>query len=55
MVVLVVLVEDGGDLLTVLTDGQESLLVVVGGNVELGGRKSENVFLGFLLLKTWNM
>merc|ERR1712037_495425 len=30
-----VLVEDGGNLLTVLTDGQESLLVVVGGNVEL--------------------
>merc|ERR1711934_821768 len=35
VVVLVVLVEDGGDLLTVLTDGKESLLVVVGGNVEL--------------------
>merc|ERR1711936_1100114 len=30
-----VLVEDGGNLLTVLTDGQKSLLVVVGGNVEL--------------------
>merc|ERR1711934_28062 len=35
VVVLVVLVEDGGDLLTVLADGEESLLVVVGGNVEL--------------------
>merc|ERR1712117_426707 len=35
VVVLVVLVEDGGDLLTVLADGKESLLVVVGGNVEL--------------------
>merc|ERR1712020_254784 len=35
VVVLVVLVEDGGNLLTVLADGQQSLLVVVGGNVEL--------------------
>merc|ERR1711934_1161186 len=35
VVVLMVLVEDGGNLLTVLADGQESLLVVVGGNVEL--------------------
>merc|ERR1719474_905217 len=35
VVVLVVLVEDGGNLLTVLADGKESLLVVVGGNVEL--------------------
>ena len=43
VVVLVVLVEDGGDLLTVLADGKESLLVVVGGNVELEGWKSENV------------
>merc|ERR550534_1480336 len=30
-----VLVKDGGDLLTVLADGQQSLLVVVGGDVEL--------------------
>ena len=37
VVVLVVLVEDGGDLLTVLTDGKKSLLVVMGGNVELEG------------------
>merc|ERR1711934_582862 len=35
VVVLMVLVEDGGNLLTVLADGQESLLVVVSGNVEL--------------------
>merc|ERR1711934_608237 len=35
VVVLVVLVEDGGNLLTVLADGKESLLAVVGGNVEL--------------------
>merc|ERR1711909_101537 len=35
VVVLMVLVEDGGNLLTVLADGQQSLLVVVGGNVEL--------------------
>ena len=35
VVVLVVLVKDGGDLLTVLADGQQSLLVVVGGDVEL--------------------
>merc|ERR1719225_697722 len=35
VVVLVVLVEDGGDLLTVLTDGKKSFLVVMGGNVEL--------------------
>jgi len=35
VVVLMVLVEDGGNLLTVLTDGQKGLLVVVGGNVEL--------------------
>merc|ERR1711936_537173 len=43
-----VLVEDGGNLLTVLTDGQKSLLVVVGGNVELehvgsAGGASEDV------------
>merc|ERR1719414_2290774 len=35
VVVLVVLVKDGGDLLTVLADGQQSLLVVVGGDMEL--------------------
>ena len=35
MVVLVVLVEDGGDLLAVLPDGEQCLLVVVGGDVEL--------------------
>ena len=35
VVVLVVLVEDGGNLLAVLADRKESLLVVVGGNVEL--------------------
>ena len=35
VVVLVVLVEDGGDLLAVLPDGEQGLLVVVGGNVEL--------------------
>ena len=35
VVVLVVLVEDGGDLLAVLPDGEEGLLVVVGGDVEL--------------------
>ena len=35
VVVLVVLVEDGGDLLAVLPDGEERLLVVVGGDVEL--------------------
>merc|ERR1712115_292563 len=34
VVVLVVLVKDGGDLLSVLPDGQEGLLVVMGGNVE---------------------
>merc|ERR1712121_582971 len=35
VVVLVVLVKNGGDLLAVLADGKQSLLVVVGGNVEL--------------------
>merc|ERR1712020_180425 len=35
VVVLMVLVEDGGNLLTVLADRKQSLLVVVGGNVEL--------------------
>ena len=55
VVVLVVLVEDGGDLLTVLTDGKESLLVIVGGNVELGGWKLKISFLDLLLCKTWNM
>merc|ERR1719348_746783 len=30
-----VLVKDGGNLLTILPDGQEGLLVVMGGNVEL--------------------
>ena len=35
VVVLVVLVEDGGDLLAVLPDGEQGLLVVVGGDVEL--------------------
>merc|ERR1711951_107250 len=35
VVVLVVLVEDGGNLFAVLADGKESLLVAVGGNVEL--------------------
>ena len=44
VVVLVVLVEDGGDLLTVLADGQQSLLVVVGGDVELGGENSVKIF-----------
>ena len=34
VVVLVVLVEDGGDLLAVLPDGEQRLLVVVGGDVE---------------------
>ena len=34
MVVLVVLVEDGGDLLAVLPDGEQRLLVVVCGDVE---------------------
>ena len=43
VVVLVVLVEDGGDLLTVLADGQQSLLVVVGGDVELGGENSVTI------------
>ena len=51
VVVLMVLVEDGGNLLTVLADGQESLLVVVGGNVELGGWKSENVYFRFVVVK----
>ena len=32
---LVILVEDGGDLLAVLPDGEQGLLVVVGGDVEL--------------------
>ena len=35
VVVLVVLVEDRGDLLAVLSDGEQGLLVVVGGDVEL--------------------
>merc|ERR1711963_278189 len=35
MVVLVVLVEDGSNLLSILPDGQERLLVVMGGDVEL--------------------
>ena len=35
VVVLVVLVEDGGDLLAVLPDGEQRLLVVVCGDVEL--------------------
>ena len=35
VVVLVVLVEDGGDLLTIFSNGQQSLLIVVGGDVEL--------------------
>merc|ERR1719427_910142 len=35
VVVLMVLVEDGGNFFSVLADGQEGLLVVVGGNVEL--------------------
>ena len=35
VVVLVVLVEDGGNLLPILPDGQQRLLVVVGGDVEL--------------------
>ena len=35
MVVLVVLVEDGGDLLAVLPDGEQRLLVVVCRDVEL--------------------
>ena len=35
VVVLVVLVKDGGDLLAVLSDGEQGLLVVVGGDVEL--------------------
>ena len=43
VVVLVVLVEDGGDLLTVLADGQQSLLVVVGGDMELGGENSVTI------------
>ena len=51
VVVLMVLVEDGGNLLTVLADGQQSLLVVVGGNVELGGWKSENVYFRFVVVK----
>ena len=34
VVVLVVLVEDGGDLLAVLPDGEQRLLVVVRGDVE---------------------
>ena len=51
VVVLMVLVEDGGNLLTVLADGQESLLVVVGGNVELIGWKSENVYFRFVVVK----
>ena len=34
MVVLVVLVEDGGDLLTILADGEKGFLVVVSGDVE---------------------
>ena len=44
VVVLVVLVEDGGDLLTVLADGQQSLLVVVGGDMELGRENSVTIF-----------
>merc|ERR1719445_3045560 len=35
VVVLMVLVEDGCNFFSVLADGQEGLLVVVGGNVEL--------------------
>ena len=35
MFYLVVLVKDGGDLLAVLPDGEQGLLVVVGGDVEL--------------------
>ena len=35
VVVLVVLVEDGGDLLAVLPDGEQRLLVIVCGDVEL--------------------
>merc|ERR1719430_292084 len=35
VVVLMVLVEDGGNFFSILADGQEGLLVVVGGNVEL--------------------
>merc|ERR1719350_1417099 len=35
VVVLMVLVEDGSNLLSILADGQKCLLVVVGGNVEL--------------------
>ena len=34
VIVLMVLVKDGGNLFTILPDGQQSLLVVVGGNVE---------------------
>ena len=34
VVVLVVLVEDGGDFLAVLPDAEQGLLVVVGGDVE---------------------
>ena len=49
VVVLVVLVEDGGNLLAVLADGKQSLLVVVGGNVELDERwKSDNVLFIFV-------
>ena len=51
VVVLVVLVEDGGDLLAVLPDGEERLLVVVGGDVEdeqvrPARRRSEDTGLG---------
>ena len=35
VVVLVVLVKDGGNLLSILPDGQQSLLVVMCGNMEL--------------------
>merc|ERR1719461_556560 len=34
VVVLVVLVEDGGDLLAILADGEQGLLVVMSGDVE---------------------
>ena len=52
VVVLVVLVEDGGNLLAVLADGKESLLVVVGGNVELDERwKSDNVLFIFVVAR----
>ena len=50
VVVLVVLVEDGGDLLAVLPDGEQRLLVVVGGDVELEEVDAANRLIGEVVL-----